>query len=230
MRAFILAGGLGTRLAPYTTVLPKPLMPVGTSTILERIIRGLASSGITDVTISLGYLGHLVRAVVGDGSDLGASVAYTEEPEPLGTAGALRLIPDLADDDIVISINGDTFTDFDVREAEAFLRSHSADAVIVVKERVTTVDFGVVDIDADGVLVGYDEKPTLVHLVSTGINALTGHAIRTWLPEGHVDMPDLMMAIGRHGGRVVCLRTDAAWLDLGRPEDLAAANDVAAGD
>lgn len=227
MRAFILAGGLGTRLAPYTTVLPKPLMPVGTSTILERIIRGLASSGITDVVISLGHLGHLVRAVVGDGSDLGALVTYTEESEPLGTAGALRLIPDLTDDDIVISINGDTYTDFDVREAEAFLRSHSADAVIVVKERITTVDFGVVDIDADGLLIGYDEKPALVHLVSTGINAFTGRAIRTWLPSSHVDMPDLMMAIGHHGGRVMCLRTDATWLDLGRPEDLATANVLA---
>lgn len=224
MRGFVLAGGLGTRLAPYTTVLPKPLLPLGTSTILETLIRSLAASGVTDVTISLGYLGHLVRAVIGDGSSLGVQVAYTEEPQPLGTAGALRLLADLSDDDIVLSVNGDTLTDFDFRLAGAALAERDADAVIVVKERITAIDFGVVEIDDAGTLAGYSEKPTLTHLVSTGINALKGSAIRRWLPDGHMDMPDLMLAIRDGGGSVACLRTDAAWFDLGRPEDLAAAN------
>jgi NDP-mannose synthase len=230
VRAFILAGGLGTRLAPYTTVLPKPLMPLGNSTILETLVRSLAASSISDVTISLGYLGHLVRAVMGDGSALGVQVSYTEEPEPLGTAGALRLMTQVADDDVVLSVNGDTLTDFDFRQVETFLREMEADAVIVVKERSTTLDFGVVDIDADGLLAGYAEKPTFTHLVSTGINALTGRAIRLWLGDGHMDMPDLMTAIGSGGGRVACLRTEAAWLDLGRPEDLAAAHALTSGE
>ena len=135
MRGFVLAGGLGTRLAPYTTVLPKPLLPLGTSTILETLIRGLAASGVTDVTISLGYLGHLVRAVIGDGTSLGVQVTYTEEPEPLGHGGGLRLLADLSDDDVVLSVNGDTLTDFDFRLAGAALLERDADAVIVVKER-----------------------------------------------------------------------------------------------
>ena len=229
MRGFVLAGGLGTRLAPYTTVLPKPLLPLGNSTILETLLRSLASSGVTDVTISLGYLGHLVRAVIGDGAALGVRVRYTEEPDPLGTAGALRLLTDLEDDDRVLSVNGDTLTDFDFRQAEVALRDRDADALIVVKERTSTIDFGVVEVDESGLLTGYAEKPTYTHLVSTGINALRGSAIHRGLPEGHVDMPDLMTAIRDGGGRVTCLRTDAAWYDLGRPEDLAAANTLQSG-
>ena len=89
--AFILAGGLGTRMRPYTNVLPKPLIPLGSESIIERVLRGVGDSGITSVTVSLGYLGHLVEAVLGDGSKLGLSIRYTRETEPLGTAGALSL-------------------------------------------------------------------------------------------------------------------------------------------
>ena len=130
---------------------------------------------------------------------------------------------------MVLSVNGDTLTDFDFRLAGATLLDRGADALIVVKERSTAIDFGVVEFDADRATRGYAEKPALTHLVSTGINALRGSAIRRWLPAGHMDMPELLLAIRNGGGTVACLRTDAAWLDLGRPEDLAAANALRSG-
>lgn len=225
MRGFVLAGGLGTRLAPYTAVLPKPLLPLGRSTILETLLGNMAATGVTDVTISLGYLGYLVRAVIGDGASLGLSVSYTQEAYPLGTAGALGLMENLDADDVVISVNGDTLTDFDFRTAGDYLQVSSSDAVIVAKERTTAIDFGVVEIGSTGTLESYIEKPVLTHMVSTGIVALRGQTVMRWLPPGKCDMPEFLSFVQAGGGRVVCLPTSAMWLDLGRPEDLEAANE-----
>ena len=144
-RAVILAGGRGSRLSPLTTVIPKPLVPVGDVAIIEVLIRQLVHYGITDVTICLGYLGHLIRAVLGDGHQFGADISYTEESEPLGTAGALHLV-DTADADTVIVLNGDTLTDIDFADIIAQHHANSADASIVVLERNVHVDFGVIDI------------------------------------------------------------------------------------
>lgn len=225
IRGFVLAGGSGTRLRPYTTVLPKPLMPLGTSTILEHLLSGMARSGISDVTISLGYLGHLVRAVIDDGEAVGVSAQYTTETTPLGTAGPLRLLSRVNGDDIVLVVNGDTWTDFDFASAVWALDERNADALIVCTERTTRIDFGVVETDASGSLARYIEKPTMTHLVSTGINVIRGRAILNWLPEGRVDMPEFLQAIQSAGGTVSCMQTEASWRDLGRPEDLIDANE-----
>jgi NDP-mannose synthase len=228
IRGFVLAGGRGTRLHPYTTILPKPLMPLGNTTILENLLLGLASSGITDVTISLGYLGHLVRAVINDGEAFGVDAKYTREDIPLGTAGSLRLLAEVERDDIVVVVNGDTWTDFNYNTAITTLKQQSADAVIVCKKRTTVIDFGVVVMDDFGNLAGYIEKPTTTHLVSTGINVIRGSAILKWLPEGDegkVDMPAFLQTIQSAGGVVSCLETNARWRDLGRPEDLIKANE-----
>ncbi len=179
---------------------------------------------MSEIVISIGHLGHLVRAVIGDGAELGASVSYTSEPEPLGTAGSLRLIRNLNSEDLILCVNGDTLTDFDFRIAERAIVEAESDALIVVKERTTSIDFGVVEFDSQGFMLGYSEKPVLTHRVSTGINVLRGEAIERWLGEGRVEMPDLMMAIRAGGGKVLCLETLSTWLDLGRPEDLAMAN------
>ncbi len=228
IRGFVLAGGRGTRLHPYTMILPKPLMPLGNSTILENLLLGLASSGITEVTISLGYLGHLVRAVIDDGEAFGVDAKYTREDIPLGTAGSLRLLTEVERDDIVVVVNGDTWTDFDYNTAILAIKETPADAIIVCKERTTRTDFGVVTMNDSGILAGYIEKPTTIHLVSTGINVIRGSAILDWLPEGNggnVDMPEFLQEIQSAGGVVSCLKTDALWLDLGRPEDLIKANE-----
>ena len=223
---FILAGGQGTRLRPYTFVLPKPLIPLGNETIIERVLRSYCRAGLSDVAISLGYLGHLLEAVVGDGSGYGLRVRYTREDAPLGTAGALRLMPfDVADDDVVLVMNGDTLTALDLDRFLSWFEETGADAAMACVEREVTIDYGVVTVDEDGNLGRIDEKPSTVNRLSTGINAFRGSALRD-LPEGRTDMPDFLMGLARSGRRVACRVVHDLWMDRGRVEDLAAANEL----
>lgn len=224
-RAFILAGGVGARLRPQTWVLPKPLLPLGRETILERVLRGVAAAGITQTTISLGYLGHLVEAVIGDGRRFGLDVSYTREPEPLGTAGALNLMTGVTPGDTVLVINGDTLTTLDLAATMAGFEAGDATAAMVCVQREVVIDLGVVEVDEHGRLAGIAEKPRLNHTVSTGINLLRGRALEL-LPAGRVDMPDFLLALVAAGEPVDCLTTDALWMDLGRPDDLLAANEL----
>lgn len=223
---FILAGGTGTRLRPYTFVLPKPLIPLGPESIIERVLRSLRGAGLEQVAISLGYLGHLVEAVVGDGSKLQLEVRYTRENEPLGTAGALNLIPfDVADDDVVLVVNGDTLTSLDMGELLDWFEGTDADAAMVCVEREVKIDYGVVIADKFGDLLTIREKPSSRNLLSTGINVISGKALRSLAPD-RVDMPDFLMRLVAEGGRVICRTVPDLWMDLGRVEDLAAANDL----
>lgn len=222
---FILAGGAGTRLRPYTFVLPKPLIPLGGESIIERVLRSFRDAGLEKVAISLGYLGHLVEAVISDGTNYGMEVRYTREDSPLGTAGALSLMPfDVADDDVVLVINGDTLTALDLGELLTWFESTDADAAMVCVQREVTIDYGVVIADEDGSLVEIREKPSQLNLLSTGINVIRGRALRR-LPTERVDMPDFLMRLAEDG-RVVCRTVTDLWMDLGRVEDLAAANDL----
>jgi NDP-sugar pyrophosphorylase family protein len=223
---FILAGGTGTRLRPYTFILPKPLIPLGGESIIERVLRSFRDAGLEQVAISLGYLGHLVEAVISDGTSYGMEVRYTREDSPLGTAGALSLMPfDVADDDVVLVINGDTLTSLDLGELLTWFEGTDADAAMVCVQREVTIDYGVVIADDDGLLVEIREKPSQQNLLSTGINVIRGRALRRLTTE-RVDMPDFLMGLAREGGRVVCRTVTDLWMDLGRVEDLAAANDL----
>lgn len=202
------------------------MIPLGGESIVERVLRSLRGAGLEQVAISLGYLGHLVEAVIGDGSRHGVEVRYTRETEPLGTAGALGLIPfDVADDDLVLVVNGDTLTSLDMGELLSWFEGVGADAAMVCVEREVKIDYGVVIADEAGDLVEIHEKPSTLNLLSTGINVISGRALRQ-LPPGRVDMPDFMAGLVAAGGRVVCRTTSELWMDLGRVEDLAAANDL----
>lgn len=224
--AFVLAGGLGARLRPHTMVLPKPLMPLGQEAIIERLLRSLRSANPEHVTISLGYLGHLVEAVIQDGSRFDLSVNYTREPEPLGTAGALTLLPyDVADDDVLLVLNGDTLTNIDFDHLLTWFEGTDAEAAMVCVSRDVLIDFGVVTATPDGRLQSISEKPRVSHLLSTGINLIRGRALKKLAP-GHTDMPNFLVGLAEDGGTVLCHETDALWMDLGRAEDLIAANDM----
>jgi NDP-mannose synthase len=225
VRAFVLAGGRGSRLHPFTTVIPKPLVPVGEMPILEILLRQMRAYGFERVTISVGYLSSLIESYCGDGSRWDLSVDYVREDEPLGTAGALSLLTDLEDDRVLVS-NGDILTDLDLG---LVYREHDPTdgATICANQRLVPVEFGVLHADEGGCLREYEEKPTLSYEVSMGINVLSTWAVERYVVPGrHLDLPDLMRALVDDGQAVRIRSTDAYWLDMGRMADLETANEV----
>ncbi len=221
-RAVILAGGLGSRLLPYTTVLPKPLLPVGDRAILDIVVHQLASAGVPHMTISIGHLAHLMRAVFGDGASYGVRIDYAEEDEPLGTAGPLRRIEGL--DRTFLALNGDILTTLDIRE---LVREHEAAGnllTIAGTSRTVRADYGVMRLDGDrsgamARLQGYDEKPETVHVVSMGIYVVEPAAIEYVPAEGRFDIPDLVHALLDAEEPVGTLLHDGYWRDIGRHDD-----------
>jgi NDP-mannose synthase len=225
-RAVILAGGLGTRLRPYTTVLPKPLMPVGDRPILDIVIRQLARASFERITIATGYLAELIEVFFGDGARYGVAIDYFREGEPLGTVGALSLIDGLDDDFLVM--NGDILTDIDYAALLDRHRHGGQAATIAAHERDVQVSLGVMrfDQDADPTLVtGYIEKPTLSYVVSMGVYCFAPR-VRTYIPQGeHLDFPELVLRLVASGETVRAWRSEDHWLDIGRHDDYEQAQD-----
>ncbi len=225
-RAVILAGGLGTRLRPYTTVLPKPLMPVGDRPILDVVIRQLARAQFDRVTIATGYLAELIEAFFGNGSRHGIPIDYFREEEPLGTVGALRRIEGLNEHFLVM--NGDVLTDLDYR---ALLDLHGAGGqalTIAAVRREVQISLGVMHFAAqdDGDLVtGYSEKPTFDFEVSMGVYCFAPRAIDLIGPGERLDFPDLVLRLIAAGESVKAWRSDGYWRDIGRPDDYEQAQD-----
>ncbi len=226
MQAVMLAGGKGTRLRPYTTVLPKPLMPVGDLPIIEIMLRQLRSAGVEDVIICTGHLPHLFEAVLQDGRRYDLRISYSVETEPLGTAGPMRLVLDRLRDDFLV-MNGDILTTLNYRNLfESHLRNRAA-ATIGVTRREVKIDFGVVTSGGDGRLESYTEKPLIQYEVSIGINALNKRAVAPHLEErGRLDLPDLMLRLHAEGKPVVCHREPCYWLDIGRVDDYQTASEI----
>jgi NDP-sugar pyrophosphorylase family protein len=194
-------------------------MPLfGEQAIIEHVLTGLARCKISRVTISLGYLGHLIEAVIEDGAKYGVQVDYARETFPLGTAGPLGLLGDIKPNDRILVINGDTYTDFDYRLVLDAL-DEGADAAVVCVERSLSSNYGVVHADHTGSLVRYEEKPSYPLTVSTGIYAMQGKVLESIPRDERFDMPDLLDVLVAAGRRVQCVVTDAEWRDLGRPED-----------
>jgi NDP-sugar pyrophosphorylase family protein len=223
-RVVILAGGRGRRLEPYTSVLPKPLMPIGNRSILEILVHQVADAGFAHVTLCVGYLSHLIRAVFDNGHDSHLSVTYVKEEEPLGTAAPLRLVPDL--DSTFVAMNGDLLTTIDYVE---FLEHHRASGnvlTIASHKRRHVSDYGVLRFgdDADPLRVSaYDEKPELTLDVSMGIYALEPEALEFIPADEPSDFPDLVRSLLLAGKRVGAFPYEGLWLDIGRHEDYAKA-------
>jgi NDP-sugar pyrophosphorylase family protein len=220
-RVIIQAGGRGTRLAPYTTVLPKPLMPVDERPILEIMIRQLVSQGFDRITITLGYLGALIMAVLGDGRRLGANLEYVHETDPRGTIGAVQLVEEL--DEPFLVMNGDLLTDFDYGDfMDAHLEEH-ADLSVGVYQKAVPISLGVFDLAQGNRIVGFREKPTIALPCSMGIYAFDPGLLELIPATGNFGFDDLMNVCL---GRDVHVRAhvfDGIWLDIGRPEDYASA-------
>ena len=226
MQALILAGGKGTRLRPYTTILPKPLMPVGGEAILSTILRQLKRAGVDEVILGVNYLHHIIQAVLGDGERYGLRIRYSLEEQELGTAGPIGLALDMLEDDFLI-MNGDILTTLDFAGLFAAHRQGGCAATIAVYPRTVPVDFGVIKSDGAGLLTSYDEKPQLHYEVSMGINMLKKSAVAPLLAPGRrIDLPDLLLQLMASGQKVLCHRQDCFWLDIGRIDDYDKANEV----
>ena len=218
-RAVILAGGRGTRLAPYTSVLPKPLMPIGERSILEIVMHQLAEHGITHVTLCVGYLSHLIRAVL-DNVDLPLRVTYVHEQEALGTAGPLRLVDGL--DEPFVAMNGDVLTTLDYQELARRHRDSGNLVTVAARCRTIKIDYGVLhlaDSDPTHRVTGWSEKPEMASYVSMGIYVLEPAALE-YVPAGsYYDFPTLIQALLNAGEPVGAYAYDGAWFDIGRHDD-----------
>ncbi len=215
-RAVVLVGGRGTRLRPYTVVLPKPLMPIGDYPILEVVVRQLARHGFDHITMAVNHQSELIRAFCGDGSKWNVRIDYSLETKALGTMGPLRLINDLPEHFLVL--NGDVLTDLDFAD---FHDRHVAERrlfTISSHQRVQKIDYGVL-VTQDGTLHGFQEKPSTPYEVSMGIYMVS----REVLPFIPFDTPygfdSLMLDMLAAGKRVDVAAFTGYWLDIGRPDD-----------
>jgi NDP-mannose synthase len=223
MRAVILAGGKGTRLLPFTTTIPKPLVPLGDMTIMEIVIHQLARCGFDHITIAVNHNAHLIRAFFEDGKRWGITIDYSLEDKPLSTMGPLRLLDDLPENFLVM--NGDILTDLNYGEFYQFHISGGSLGTISVYERDTKIDFGVLQYNGDkNQIIDFIEKPIEHFSVSMGIYAFSREVLH-YIPEGtSFGFDDLMLKLIAQKQDIRAHPFAGYWLDIGRPEDYDRAN------
>lgn len=233
MKAVILAGGKGTRLAPYTTIFPKPLMPIGDMPILEILLRQMKRSGINEAVLTVGHLAHLLQAFFQTGQHLGMNIRYSVEEQPLGTAGPLSLISGL--DDTFLVANGDVLTTLNLQDLLSAHHRSGAAATIATHFRRVNIDLGVIQYDSQQSfhpaedsepsypITGYIEKPNYDFYVSMGIYVFEPRVL-TYIPYNqYLDFPDLVLRLIQNGEKVMGFPFEGYWKDLGRPDDYAQA-------
>ncbi|MBP7212688.1 MAG: NTP transferase domain-containing protein [Anaerolineaceae bacterium] len=224
MKAVILAGGKGTRLAPFTSVLPKPMMPIGEQTILDIILWQASRSGIKEVTLAVGHLASLMQSYYKDGSQFGLKIDYAFESKPLGTAGPLAFVEGL--DDTFMVCNGDILTLLDMQEAIAFHKEQGAVCTICSHQRTHKINLGVIQTKVGLFEVNdYIEKPSYDFLVSMGIYIFEPKVLN-YIPKGeYFDFPSLVKALLAADEKVVCFPYAGYWRDLGNYDDYVTANE-----
>lgn len=217
MKAVVLAGGKGTRLAPYTKILPKPLMPIGDYPILEILLRQMKAANIEEVTLTVGHLSELLKTFFQDGSRLGIKVHYSYEDIPLGTAGPLALVPGLESTFLVT--NGDILTTLNLTRLIRFHKKTGAAATIAVTHRKVKIDYGVIEWGQMPDIGGYIEKPSFDYMVSMGIYVFEP-VVLSYIPlHKYLDFPDLVKILLAAGEKVVGFPFEGYWQDLGRADD-----------
>jgi len=221
MKAVILAGGKGRRLLPYTTVFPKPLVPLGDRPILDILLRQLHHYGFDRIVLSVGHLAELIQAycdrMVTDKDMAGLEISYAREERPLGTAGALSLIPDMAGTFLVV--NGDVLTTLDFRQLVRYHQEAEACLTIALQPREARLPLGAVELDGDMNVQRYREKPATAYLASMGVYVYDAAALRHLEVGVPCDFPDLVQRLVAAGEPVKGFVTDSFWLDIGNPED-----------
>lgn len=223
MEAFILAGGRGTRLKPYTVTLPKPLVPVGEHPILEIVIRQLKRVGCTRVTLAVNHMADLIMAYFGDGERLGLEIRYSRETEPLGTVAPIRLVEDLPDDFLVM--NGDILTDLDYGKFFDYHLASNTEFTVATFRREQKIDFGVIELNDQDRIAGFREKPTYQFDVSMGVYGFSKKVLGM-VPTGRAyGFDELVHDMLQAGRPIQAYRFAGYWLDIGRPDDFEKANE-----
>lgn len=222
-RAVILAGGRGTRLRPYTVVLPKPLMPIGEYPILEVIVRQLISAGFDHITMAVNHQAEIIKAFFQNGERWGVRIDYSLEIEPLGTMGPLKLITDLPNNFLVM--NGDILSDLDYAHFHDEHVSRGEMFTISSMRREHQIDYGVLETDDEGKLVAFREKPRADYLVSMGIYMLSAGVLEHIPGDRAYGFDNLMLDLLAASQPARVRPFDGYWLDIGRPDDYARAID-----
>lgn len=215
--AAIMAGGIGSRMQPFTYVLPKPLMPLTDKPILEIIIRQLVFYGFKDITLVLGYAAELIRAYFGDGSKWGINIRYVVESHPMGTAGALSLLKDFTKP--VLVINADILTDIDFSQTYDFHIQSKSLVTVMLYEHKQYSKYGVIKVNRNGRLESYAEKPVHIELISTGIYVINP-AVAHYMTSSTMDMPQLIASLMDKNEIVGTRLHKGIWKDIGNPEML----------
>jgi NDP-sugar pyrophosphorylase family protein len=223
MKTIILAGGKGTRLKPYTTVIPKPLVPVGETAIIEILIKQLKKYGIEEIEICLGHFAEIIMAFLGDGKKFGLKITYSLEETPMGTVAPIKLLRDLPENFLVM--NGDLLTNLNFKDLfDAHLKNESL-LTVSTYQRNTKIDFGVIETEANSEKVcGFKEKPEYNFEVSMGVYAMN-RKILEYIPDNqHFGFDNLMLTLLEKKQNISIYRFNGYWLDIGRPEDYERAN------
>ena len=222
VRAVVMAGGFGTRLAPLTDTVPKPMLPVGEKPILELIVKQLRHSGIRQVQFTTHYLPEVIREHFRKGEEFGLTIDYVQEDQPLGTAGALGLVE--TGDEPILVMNGDILTRVDFRAMLRFHREQNADLTVGVRQYDLRVPYGVVNCEGARVR-SIEEKPLVNFLVNAGIYLLEPSAHRSIPQDRRFDMTDLIQLLTKEGRTVVAFPIVEYWLDVGQHIDYAKAQE-----
>lgn len=223
-RVVILAGGRGTRLRPYTVVLPKPLMPIGEYSILEVIVRQLSNYGFDHITMAVNHQAEIVKALFNSGRKWGVHIDYSLEQKALGTIGPLKLIRDLPENCLVM--NGDVLTDLNYGEFYEYHVQKKNELTVSICSREIRTEFGVIELNGDQTLHGFQEKPVTNCNVSMGIYMMSRRVLDIIPEESPYGFDDLMTDMMRMGRTAHVKRHDGYWLDIGRPEDYMKAVDM----
>lgn len=220
MKAIILAGGKGTRLRPYTTIFPKPLVPIGNRPIIDIVIHQLAHYGFTDVVLSVGHLAELIQAYFYSKQHEYPTVelSYVREENPLGTAGPVRLVPGLGDAPFLV-MNGDVLTTLNYAKMMEYHRTSGSLLTLGIYEKRIKIDLGVIETDTAGRVVGFTEKPEKSFPVSVGINIYSPQVLNYIEPNEYLDFPTLVCRLVEQGERVMSYVCDGYWLDIGNQDD-----------
>lgn len=229
-----MAGGKGTRLKPFTTCIPKPLVPIKDTPIIEILIKDLKNDGFTDIIICVNHMASLIQAFCGDGSKFGVNITYSFEDSPLGTIGPLSNIDYLEDDFLVV--NGDTLTDLKFSDIYSYHVNNKSNITVGTTIRRQQIDFGVINREqkAGSVIIkSFEEKPELSIEVAMGVNVFNRHILFDYFNEIHKNsgsyycgLDTLIKDYLENNVEILKYNFDGFWLDIGRPPDYDLANSL----